>query len=116
MAKNNRKVRAYIENLSSYDSEDFLTSESLKTLVLKETPNAIEEAIKNKSNYATLFEINNSSYYMDLHKKDWVSALSSCLSDNVAKEDYVECARINALITKIQSKQSKSLKKIDANG
>lgn len=118
MAKNSRKVKAYIENLSSYTSEELLTSETLRDLVIKEVPNAIEEAIKNKSQYATLFEVNNSNHYIDLHKKDWASALSACLSVNITIENYPECSRINSILTRLQqsNKQSKTITKTKIDG
>lgn len=114
MAKN-RKIRAIIDNIEAYTSDDLLTSEILKNLVYKEVPNSIEEAIKSNSSYATLFEINNTGYCIELHKRDWVVALNVCLEENVSREDYKECSRINDLITKIQKKQSKQTK-IKSNG
>jgi hypothetical protein len=109
MAKQ-RKIRAIIESVERYTSSELLSSTVLTDLVYKETPNAIEEAIKTNSTYASIFEINNSGHYVDIHKRDWIAALSVCLSENVSKEDYKECSRINELITKLQKKQTKTVK------
>lgn len=103
-----RRIRAIIDQVESYSYSELVSSEQLKQLVYKETPLAIEEAIKHKSQYATIFEINNSGHYVEIHKTDWVDALNACITDLVAKEDYKECARINELIQKIQSKQHKT--------
>jgi hypothetical protein len=105
-----RKIRAILDNVERYTSEELQSSQTLTELVYKETPNAIEEAIKTNSTYASIFEINNSGHYVEIHKRDWVSALSVCLSDKVSKEDYKECSRINELITKLQKKQTKTVK------
>jgi hypothetical protein len=105
-----RKIRAILDGVERYTSTELLTSETLTQLVYKETPNAIEEAIKTNSTYASIFEINNSGNYVDIHKRDWISALSVCLSENVTKEDYAACSRINELITKLQKKQTKTVK------
>jgi hypothetical protein len=109
MAKQ-RKIRAIIESVERYTSSELLSSTVLTDLVYKETPNAIEEAIKTNSTYASIFEINNSGHYVDIHKRDWIAALSVCLSENVSKEDYKACSRINELITKLQKKQTKTVK------
>jgi hypothetical protein len=109
MAKQ-RRIRAIIENVESFTSTELLSSEILKDLLFREVPNSIEEAVKTNSSYATIFEVNNSGYYMELHKRDWVSALSCCLTEQVSREDYKECSRINKLITALQKKQSKNIK------
>jgi hypothetical protein len=105
-----RKIRAILDAVERYTSTELLSSETLTQLVYKETPNAIEEAIKTNSTYASIFEINNSGHYVEIHKRDWVPALSVCLSEKVSKEDYKECSRINELITKLQKKQTKTVK------
>lgn len=105
-----RRIRAIIDHVESYSYSELVSSEQLKELVYKETPLAIEEAIKHKSQYATIFEINNTGHYVEIPKKDWVSALNACIADNVAKEDYKQCARLNELVQKIESKQQKSTK------
>ena len=109
MAKQ-RRIRAIIDNVESYTASELLSSKILTDLLYKEVPNSIEEAVKTNSSYATIFEVNNSGYYMEIHKRDWVSALSSCLSEQVSREDYKECSRINGLITTLQKKQSKNIK------
>lgn len=105
-----RKIRAILDNVERYTSEELQSSQTLTELVYKETPNAIEEAIKTNSTYASIFEINNSGHYVEIHKRDWVAALSVCLSEKVSKEDYKECSRINELITRLQKKQTKTVK------
>ena len=112
MAKQ-RKIRAIIDNIESFTSTELLSSEILRNLLYKEVPNSIEEAMKTNSSYATVFEVNNSGYYMEIHKRDWVTALSSCLTEQVSREDYNECSRINKLIVKLQKRKSKNIKTKD---
>lgn len=100
-----RRIRAIIDHVESYSYSELVSSEQLKELVYKETPAAIEEAIKHKSQYATIFEINNTGHYVEIHKKDWIDALNVCIAEKVEKEDYKECARLNEIIQRIESKQ-----------
>lgn len=102
-----RKVRAIIRDLDKATYDDLVKSEPLKELIIKETPTSIESAVKNRSTFATIFEINNSNTFLEIHKKDWIPALESCIAYYVKKENYEECTRINALINEIRSRNNK---------
>lgn len=106
-----RKVRAVIENVHLASAEDLIKSDTLKQLLMTETPSAIENAIQTKNVYATIFEINDSSSYVEVHKRDWVSALESCLKYQLEKENYELCSKINSLINRIKAKSSLTIKK-----
>jgi hypothetical protein len=97
-----RKVRATILGVETIEQEDLKKSVILKDLVISETPNAIEEAMTTRSNFATIFEVNDSGNYVEIHKRDWISALQACLIYCVKKENYESCSKINKLIDKLK--------------
>jgi len=97
-----RKVRATILGIDSVEEEDLKKSLILKDLVIKETPEAVEEAISSRSNFATIFEVNDSGNYVEIHKRDWIPALQACLMYCVQKENYEACTKINKLIDKLK--------------
>lgn len=97
-----RKVRANIQGVDTITHEDLKKSVILKDLVIKETPNAIEEAIANRNNFASVFEVNDSGNYVEIHRRDWIPALEACLMHSVQKEDYESCTKINKLIDKLK--------------
>lgn len=105
MSKRNQPIRAIFDNLSSLTSEDILSSDIFKQLVKSETPAAIERAMQEKKAYATLFEINNTASYIDIPKRNWQSALESCLQWYIEDEDFDKCIHIKDLIKKIQEKK-----------
>jgi hypothetical protein len=97
-----RKVRANIPGVDTITHEDLKKSVVLRDLVVKETPNAIEEAINNRNNFASLFEVNESGNCVEIHRRDWIPALESCMIHCVQKEDYEACSKINKLIDKLK--------------
>jgi hypothetical protein len=106
MASKKRKpVRARFDNLEEVTYEALAKSQILKDLVIGILPEAIEEAMGANKHYAQLFEINTSSSYVDIHKRDWVPALESCLAYYIAKEDYDTCRKITVLIESIKLKK-----------
>jgi hypothetical protein len=108
MAKK-RRLRAIIDNLQQVTSLDLQNSEQFNALLMKETPEAIADAIKNKLTYATIFEINNTNHYVEIHKRDWQTALEVCLDhySSEDQEDYEKCVDIKKLIEQINSKKTK---------
>jgi hypothetical protein len=93
-----RPFRVNFENLDSMKSEDLVSSEVLVDVLKKEVPKAINKAIKEKKVYATVFEINSFGVFVELHKKEWISALTSCIDLNIKQEDYESCIEINKTI------------------
>lgn len=110
-----RRVKANIQNLHLATTEDLMRSDTLIELLIRETPISIEYALENKSSYATLFEINESASFIQLHKRDWINALESCLKHHLEKENYEACSKINVLINKIKRKNSRITVKSEKN-
>ena len=108
-----KPVRAIFDQLDRLTKEDICKSDILKELVKKHVPLAIEEAIVDKKIYASLFEINDSSQYIEIHKNHWVQALESCLVWYVEEENYEMCTHIKNLIQSIQEKPKKGKIQID---
>jgi hypothetical protein len=107
----NRPPRAVFDNIESLTAQDIQTSEVLKTLIKKETPKAIEFALDNKKTFASIFEINDSNSYIELHKNQWVQALETCILFYIEEEDYESCNKITKLIEKIKKKPKKVVTK-----
>lgn len=99
-----KPVRALFDNLDQLTSEQIAKSDILKSLVKKHVPSAIEEAIVEKKIYASLFEINDSGQYIEVHKNHWVQALETCLVWYVEDENYEMCTHIKNIIQAIQEK------------
>lgn len=103
--KKRRPARARFDNLEEVTVESLAKSEILKDLVIGLLPEAIEEAMLGNKHYAQLFEINTSSNYIDIHKRDWIAALEACLTYYIAKEDYDTCRKIKMLIESVKTKK-----------
>lgn len=104
-----RTVRALFENPQELRAEDVAKSEVLKTLLKSQIPLAIEDAIVSKKIYASVFEINDTKNYIEVHKNHWTAALETCLIWYVEDEDYEMCTHIKNLIQSIQNKSSKKI-------
>lgn len=100
-----RIARALFENLSEVSKESLLESESFKKLIKDQAPNAIEEAYKGKKVFASLFEINTSGNFIEIHRNYWIQALESCLIWYIEDEDYETCNNIKNLVKELQTKQ-----------
>lgn len=106
-----KPVRALFDNLDELTPDQISKSDILKELIKKHAPLAIEDAIVDKKIYASLFEINDSGQYIEVHKNQWVQALETCLLWYVEDENYEMCTHIKNLIQTIQDKSKNS--KID---
>lgn len=107
MSKNKRPIRALFDNLSSLTPEQIMDSAPFKEMIKKHAPEAIELALSSNKLYATLFEINTSGNYIELHRRHWESALESCLQWYIDDEDFAQCAHIRELIKKTKQKNKK---------
>lgn len=107
----NRPPRAVFENIELLTAQDIQTSHVLKELLKKETPKAIEYALENKKTFASIFEINNSNCYIELHKNQWIQALETCIIFHIEEEDYESCNKITKLIEKIKKKPKRVISK-----
>jgi hypothetical protein len=110
-----RPVRALFENPQDLRAEDVSKSEILKDLLKNHVPLAIENAIVKKKIYASVFEINDSKQFVEIHKNNWVQALETCLVWYVEDEDYEMCNHIKNLIFTIQDKKKLSKISIQQN-
>jgi len=110
-----RPVRALFENPQDLRAEDVAKSEILKDLLKNHVPLAIENAIVKKKIYASVFEINDSKQFIEIHKNNWVQALETCLVWYVEDEDYEMCNHIKNLIFTIQDKKKLSKISIQQN-
>jgi transcription antitermination factor NusA-like protein len=102
-----RPVRALFGDTKNLTAEDISQSEILKTLLKVEVPKSISQAVKEKKLYAPIFEINSSAHYIEIHRRDWIAALETCVVFHVENEDYERCTEINALIKEIRDGQKK---------
>jgi hypothetical protein len=103
--KKYRPARAIFENVSALAAKDIEASNILKGLLKVEVPKAIEYAIENKKTFASIFEINDSNSYIELHKNQWIFALETCILFYVEEEDYEACNKMTKLIESIRSKK-----------
>lgn len=110
-----KPVRALFENPHDLQSEDVAKSEILKELLKNHVPLAIENAIVKKKIYASVFEINDSKQFIEIHKNNWVQALETCLIWYVEDEDYEMCNHLKNLIIAIQDKKKLSKISIQQN-
>lgn len=115
MAQKRKVIRALFDNIENLTSEQIVSSDILKKLIITETPKAISHAHKNKGTYASIFEINNSKFFIEIHKKDWLAALETCVIFNVESENYESCQEINTLIQEIKSSTKSPKIKIKSN-
>lgn len=88
-------------------ADQLVESEVLLSVLKKEVPKAINAAIKEKKTYATVFEINTFGVFVEIHKKDWISALNSCIEMHAKKEEYEVCVEINKTVELLSKKLEK---------
>jgi hypothetical protein len=106
-AKKEVPIRAIFDNVHELKSDEVAKSATFKTLLKEKVPGIIESAYKSNSVFATLFEINDSSCFIEIHRNDWVNALESCIGMYAEVEDYEPCIKITALSQDIKKKFSK---------
>lgn len=114
-----KPIRALFDNPELLRSEDVAKSEILKALLKSHVPLAIEDAIIKKKIYASVFEINDSKHFVEIHKNNWIQALETCLVWYVEDEDYEMCNHIKNLIFTIQNNKKAnkiSLQQNKSNG
>ena len=103
-------LKAIFNNLESLTQEQIVSIAPLKELMRTQIPLAIEDAHKNKKIFASIFEINSSGLFVELHKKDWEQALETCIMWEIEHQNFEECNRIKKLIETIKEKRSIKLK------
>lgn len=108
-----------ITPLQGLKLEELLEYKPIIDLVRQEVPRSIERAIKGNKLDATVVEINNSGYFVEIPHRFWRNALNACLeyysSEDV--EDFEKCLDIKRIVTlvddfeKIPTTQRKKSKK-----
>lgn len=105
-------IRAIFDNLDMMTAEDIATSEVLKKLLSDNLPTSIKRAHASGANHASIFEINSSESYVEIHKSQWIQALETVISwhsdENV--QDYEKCAEVAKIIEDIKSGNKKTTK------
>lgn len=109
-------IRAVFDNAEDLQPEEVQKSKELKKLIKQQAPECIRFAFEHNKQYATLFEINDSSYYIEIHKKNWVQALETCLLWYVEDENYEMCTKIKDLVKEIQKRGNKNKLNLDDSG
>ena len=104
-----KTIRALFDNIHDLSSEDISKSQQLKDLLKMQVPVSIYEAHCANKQYATIFEINASDHYVEIPKKDWVSAMETCILWYLESEDYEKCSKLKEIIDQIQTKAKKKI-------
>ena len=110
-AKKEVPIRAMFDGVHQLTTEDIIKSDPFKLLLKEKTSHIIEEAHKTNSVFATIFEINDSGCFIELHRNDWPNALEAVVAMYVEEEDYDTCGKITALIHDIKDKHKRLSKK-----
>ena len=97
------------DNPQELTPETVASSKDLKSLIKSQIVDSISLALDANKIYASVFEINDSSYYVEIHKKNWIQALETCMLWYVEDEDYERCKEIKDLIHKINNKGNKKI-------
>lgn len=103
-----RIPKAIFEPMENFQASDLLDNEALLRLVKKEAPLAIEDALRNKKSFASVFEISSTGYYVDIPKPYWIPALEKCINYKLEEEDFEDCIYLKKLIDDI-SKAPKTI-------
>lgn len=102
-------IRAVFDDPNGVSPESVAESQELKKLIKLHMVDTIASAFDSNKTFAPLFEINDSAFYVELHKKNWVSALETCLLWYVEEENYEVCTKIKDLIHRIKRKGKKNI-------
>lgn len=98
-------VRAMFDNLDMMTAEDIAGSEILKKLLSENVPLSIKRAHSSKSTHASIFEINSSETYLEIHESQWIPALETIIGwySDEKVQDYEKCAEIAKLIETLKT-------------
>ena len=102
-------IRAVFDDPNGVSPESVANSQDLKKLIKLHVYDYIKTAFESNKTFAPLFEINDSSYYVELHRKHWVQALETCMIWYVEDENYEMCTKIKDLIKDINGKKKNKL-------
>ena len=90
-----------ITPLNGINLEELLSYAPILDMVRVEAPRGIERAILANKDHATIMEINNTGYYIEIPYKFWRNALIACLDYYTAEEEFEKCSSIQLILTKL---------------
>lgn len=73
----------------------------LRQAIIEETVFAVKDGIKKKKKSIPLFEIANSSHYINLEKGQWKDILENAISFYIENENYDKCIECRDLIKQL---------------
>lgn len=82
-------------------SKVLLAIPEVKKAVLEETVFAIKHGIEKNKSSISLFEVADSSYYIELSKDKWKPTLENLIEYYVEQEEYDKCVEVRDLISKL---------------
>jgi len=106
MVKTRKKMRRKIPvfRVTADPGSDYsilTTLPEIKQAVLDEAIYAIKDGIEKHKSSISLFEIADSSYYIELGKEKWKPILEHLIEHYVEKEEYDKCVEARDLINKL---------------
>jgi hypothetical protein len=106
MVKTKRKMRRKVPvfRVSAESGADYsilTTVPEIRKAVLDEAIYAIKDGIEKHKSSISLFEIADSSYYIELGKEKWKPILEHLIEHYVEKEEYDKCIEVRDLISKL---------------
>lgn len=104
-----KTVRAFFTNIEQLSSDDIAQLETLKYLLGENIPTSIERAFNASQTYASVFEINTSEHYIEIHKSQWIKCLQTIISwySHESVQDYEKCSELTKLVAKIREGKKK---------
>lgn len=100
---NSKVPNLVITPLQGISVEELLDYEPILNLVRDETPKSIERAIAANKHTATILEINNSGYCVEIPYKFWRNALTACLEYYTDSEDFEKCIEVKQTLDKLET-------------
>ena len=97
----NKIPNLVITPLNGVSVEELMDYQPILDLVRLETPKGIERAIKANKQDATILEVNNSGYYIEIPYKFWRNALNACMEYYTDEEDFEKCIEIKETLSKL---------------
>lgn len=98
IGSNDKVPNLVITPLKGISLGEIMKYEPILELVRRETPKGIQRAIQSSKQEATILEINNSGYCIEIPYKFWRNALNACLEHYTDLEDYEKCIEIQDVV------------------
>lgn len=98
-----RKIfNLHVQPLESTPTDRILQSQELVHAVYEQACIAIQDAMKSRKKTATLFEVNQSSDFIEIERKDWCNALQQCIEYYSRKEDFEQCIKLQEVKSRLE--------------